>query len=78
MADTRTDPGEFYPGGKVIGKAGTSGEQGAPVAWGDVTGKPDFTDTAKVADRYTLKDVKDKVNAILDVFKNAAKSATEE
>lgn len=78
MADTRTDPGEFYPGGKVIGKAGTSGGQAASVAWGDVTGKPDFTDTAKVSDRYTLKDVKDKVNAILDVFKNAAKSATEE
>ena len=77
MADTRTDPGEFYPGGRVIGKAGTAGEQ-VSVAWGDVTGKPDFTDTAKVADRYTLKDVKDKVNAILDVFKNAAKSATEE
>lgn len=77
MADTRTDAGEFYPGGKVIGKAGTAGEQGASVAWGDVTGKPDFTDTAKVADRYTLKDVKDKVNAILDVFKNAAKPATE-
>ena len=77
MADTRTDPGEFYPGGRTIGKAGTSGEQ-VSVTWGDVTGKPDFTDTAKVADRYTLKDVKDKVNAILDVFKNAAKSATEE
>lgn len=72
MSDTRTMPGEYYPGGRTLAKAGTAAPQ-AEVTWEAVSGKPAVADIEAVGERYLLKDVKEKVNAIIAAFKGAAK-----
>ena len=76
MSDVRTEQGQYYPGGRTLAKAGTAAPQ-ADVRWNDVSGKPSVAGIEAVGDRYLLKDVKEKVNAILAAFKSAAKGTEE-
>ena len=64
MGDKRTDPGQFYPGGRVIARRGVAPPQ-IIVQWSDVQGKPQI---APLPDRYRDSDVKEKVNEIASKF----------
>lgn len=73
MADVRTDPGEFYPGGRTLAKAGTAAAQADVVRWNEVSGRPAVASIEAVGASYRLPELKDKINEILAAFKNAAK-----
>ena len=64
MGDKRTDPGHYYPGGRVRAKSGTAPQE-LIVQWSDVQGKPQI---APLPDRYKDGDVKEKVNEIASKF----------
>lgn len=67
MGDKRTDPGQYYPGGKVVSQHGVAPPQ-IIVQWSDVQGKPQI---APLPDRYRDSDVKEKVNEIASKFATA-------
>ena len=67
MGDKRTDPGHYYPGGRVKAKSGTAPQE-LIVQWSDVQGKPQI---APLPDRYKDDDVKEKVNEIASKFATA-------
>ena len=64
MGDKRTDPGHYYPGGRVRAKSGTAPQE-LIVQWSDVQGKPQI---APLPDRYKDSDVKGKINEIASKF----------
>ena len=64
MGDKRTDPGHYYPGGRVKAKSGTAPQE-LIVQWSDVQGKPQI---APLPDRYRDSDVKGKINEIASKF----------
>ena len=64
MGDTRTDPGHYYPGGRVKAKSGTAPQE-LIVQWSDVQGKPQI---APLPDRYREDDMKGKINEIASKF----------
>lgn len=59
--DTRSDRGQFYPGGAT-----------SSVPAGDAADKVDRVDVGEIGASYTLKDVKNKVNQIVRVLAPAA------
>ena len=64
MGDKRTDPGHYYPGGRVKAKSGTAPQE-LIVQWSDVQGKPQI---APLPDRYREDDMKGKINEIASKF----------
>lgn len=68
MGDKRTDPGHYYPGGKVRAKSGTA-PQGLTVQWNDIQGKPDFSDIADLTTHDGQGRVKEVVNTIKERMK---------
>lgn len=67
MGDKRTDPGHYYPGGRVRAKSGTAPQE-LIVQWSDVQGKPQI---APLPDRYRESDMKGKINEIASKFATA-------
>ena len=63
MGDTRTDPGHYYPGGRVKAKSGTAPQE-LIVQWSDVQGKPDLSDIADLTTDDGQGRVKEVVNTI--------------
>lgn len=67
MGDTRTDPGQYYPGGRVVSRRDVAPPQ-IVVQWSDVQGKPQI---APLSDRYREDDMKGKINEIASKFATA-------
>ena len=67
MRDKRRDSGEYYPGGRVIARPGTTPQQ-VVVQWSDVQGKPQI---APLPERYKDSDMKTKINEIAAKFATA-------
>lgn len=67
MGDTRTDPGQYYPGGRVVSRRDVAPPQ-IVVQWSDVQGKPQI---APLPDRYREDDMKGKINEIASKFATA-------
>jgi hypothetical protein len=65
--DERRDPGEFYPGGRVIAREGVAPGQ-TIVNWSDIQGKPDFSDVAELGAADSPGTVKQTVNTIINKF----------
>ena len=68
--DERRDPGEFYPGGRVIGREGVAPGQ-TSVRWKDIVDKPDFSDVAPLGEADSVGNVKITVNKIVDKMNGA-------
>ena len=68
--DTRTDPGQYYPGGHVMVRPDVAPPQ-AKVSWSDIEGKPDFNDIAELEDADSVGNVKTAVNNIVNKMKGA-------
>ena len=68
--DERRDPGEFYPGGRVIAREGVAPGQ-TIVNWSDIQGKPDFSDVAALGAADSVGNVKTTVNKIVDKMNGA-------
>lgn len=71
MGDTRTDPGQYYPGGRVVSRRDVAPPQ-IVVQWSDVQGKPQIE---QLPERYRERDVKDKINEIASKFATVAVAA---
>ena len=67
MGDKRTDPGQYYPGGRVVSRRDVAPPQ-IVVQWSDVQGKPQI---APLPDRYREDDMKGKINEIASKFAKA-------
>ena len=63
MRDTRTDSGQYYPGGRIVSRGGTVPPQGT-IRWTDITGKPNFSDVADLTSDDGQGKVKEVVNTI--------------
>jgi len=68
--DERRDPGEFYPGGRVIAREGVTPGQ-TIVNWSDIQGKPDFSDVAALGAADSLGKVKDTMNTVVNKMKTS-------
>ncbi|MBQ2628959.1 MAG: hypothetical protein IJG13_04705, partial [Kiritimatiellae bacterium] len=68
--DTRTDPGQYYPGGRVMVRPDVAPPQ-AKVNWSDIEGKPDFSDIAELEAADSVDSVKTAVNKIVDKMTTA-------
>ena len=64
--DTRTDPGQYYPGGRVMVRPDVAPGQMASVKWSDIEGKPDFSDIAALGEEATHGETKQTVNTIIN------------
>ena len=65
--DTRTDSGQYYPGGRVIARHSVAPQQ-IVVQWTDVQGKPQIS---PLPDRHRESDMKGKINEIVSKFATA-------
>ena len=68
--DFRRDPGEYYPGGRVIARGDTAPGQ-VVVKWSDIQNKPNFSDIATLEAADSVGKVKTTVNKIVDKMKGA-------
>ena len=68
--DTRTDPGQYYPGGRVMVRPDVAPPQ-AKVNWSDIEGKPDFSDISALGVADSDDNVKTAVNNIVNKLKGA-------
>ena len=68
--DTRTDPGQYYPGGRIMVRPDVAPPQ-AKVNWSDIEGKPDFSDIAELEAADSVDSVKTAVNKIVDKMTTA-------
>ena len=68
--DARTDPGQYYPGGRVMVRPDVAPPQ-VEVKWSDIQGKPDFSDIATLGAADSVGNVKIAVNKIVDKMKTA-------
>ena len=68
--DERRDPGEFYPGGRVIGRDGVAPAQ-TVVNWSDIQGKPDFSDVAELGEEATRGEMKQTMNTVINKLKTS-------
>lgn len=64
MGDTRTDSGQYYPGGRVVARHDVAPKQ-IVVKWSDVQEKPQI---APIPERYRDSDMKSKINEIASKF----------
>ena len=64
MGDKRRDSGEFYPGGRIIPRSGATPPQ-VIIKWSDIRDKPQIS---RIPEKYTDKDMKNKVNEIASQF----------
>lgn len=70
--DTRTDPGQYYPGGRVMVRPDVAPPQAEiNVSWDDIKNKPDFSDIAALVVADSDDNVKKTVNKIVDKMKGA-------
>ena len=63
MGDKRTDPGQYYPCGRVVSRRDVAPPQ-IVVQWSDVQGKPDLSDIADLTTDDGQGRVKEVVNTI--------------
>ena len=68
--DTRTDPGQYYPGGRVMVRPDVAPPQ-VEVSWSDIKNKPDFSDIPELEAADSVGNVKTVVNNIVDKMKGA-------
>ena len=68
--DERRDPGEFYPGGRVIAREGVAPGQ-VSVRWRDIIGKPDFSDVATLDEEATRGEMKQTMNTVINKLKTS-------
>lgn len=70
--DTRTDPGQYYPGGRVMVRPDVAPPQiEVNVSWSDIKNKPDFSDIAALGAADSVGNVKTAVNKIVDKMNTA-------
>lgn len=68
--DTRTDPGQYYPGGRIMVRPDVAPPQ-VKVSWSDIEGKPDFSDIPELEAADSDDGVKTAVNKIVDKMTTA-------
>ena len=70
--DTRTDPGQYYPGGRVMVRPDVAPPQVVVnVDWSEIKNKPDFSDIATLEAADSVGNVKTAVNKIVNKMKGA-------
>lgn len=69
--DTRTDPGQYYPGGRIMVRPDVAPDQGRVIRWGDIQGKPDFSDVAALVAADSLGKVKETMNTVVNKMKTS-------
>ncbi len=69
--DTRTDPGQYYPGGRIMVRPDVAPDQGRVIRWGDIQGKPDFSDVTALGAADSLGTVKLTMNTVVNKFKTS-------
>ena len=68
--DERRDPGEFYPGGRVMVRPDVAPPQ-MQVRWSDIQGKPDLSDVAELGEEATRGEMKQTMNTVINKLKTS-------
>ncbi|MBR3223419.1 MAG: hypothetical protein IKF72_14465 [Kiritimatiellae bacterium] len=70
--DTRTDPGQYYPGGRVMVRPDVAPPQvQINVSWSEIHGKPNFSEIAALGAADTLGTVKQTMNTVVNKLKTS-------
>ena len=70
--DERRDPGEYYPGGRVMVRPDVAPPQmEVNVSWSEIRGKPDFSDVAELGAADSLGSVKLNMNKVVNKLKTS-------